>query len=157
MKVIKKIINVFEIIIPMLMLAILFVSFIIGVFTRYFLHNPMTWTYELCSICFLNLVVYSWSYVQSKNEHITFDMIYEKVNNKTKNIFNIVSYILMIIFSMVLLYYSLIYIKNNGNSVTQVMKIPKIIIYACFPVSFLIYTFRAFEGLLKCINGKRIN
>lgn len=151
MRILNKIFSIFEMFIPIVMLILLFVSFIIGIFSRYFLQNPLTWTYELSSICFLNLVVYSWPYVQKMNEHITFDMIYERVDFNTKFIFEILSHVLMAIFSLILVYFSLVYIKNIYSSVTQVIKIPKVLVYSCFPISFLLYFFRAFFGIFKYI------
>ena len=81
---------------PALCLLVLFVSFLIGIFSRYILKNPQPWTYELSTICFMNMVIGSWPYVQRKHRHIVFDMYYEKQSETIKLAMRIVGNMLIL-------------------------------------------------------------
>lgn len=59
-----------------LMMAAMFVAFILQVVFRYFLNLPVGWTDELCSLVWLWGILWGASFVLTNREDIRFDMVY---------------------------------------------------------------------------------
>ena len=135
---VQLILRIIEVYLPALCLILLFISFIIGIITRYILNNPQAWTYEFSTICFFNLVFISWPLVQESHEHIVFDMFYERRSSKVKHIFNYMGNIIIAVCAFTLFPTSISYLQSMKGLTSQVIHIPRQIIYLCYPVSLLL-------------------
>ncbi len=135
--------DLIELYYPALCLIILFFSFLIGIFSRYILKNPQAWTYELSTICFVNLVVASWPYVQREHRHIIFDMFYEKQSNRTKRIMRIIANTLIALSATALLPAACSYLCDMKDLTTQVIHMPRWLVFSCFAVSFALSAVRS--------------
>ena len=150
LKVLRKII---EMIIPSISIIVLLISFLVGIISRYIIKSPQSWTYEIDSIAFFIAVMTSICLVNNSGEHVVFDMFYDNFNNKIKCIFRIISNILIFIFSIVLIPYSIKFIISMFDLKTQILKMPRWIPFVTFPV-FLLST--ALYSLLRMINDIRL-
>lgn len=137
------VLDLIEIIIPAIMLLSLFVVFIWGIFCRYVLKNPQTWTYELGSICFLSFVVLSMCYVQRVEKQIVFDMLYNRMSDNTKRMMNIMSNLIVAVTCAFLIPTTFRFLSSMRNLTSQVLKIPRALIFVCFLVLFISTFFRA--------------
>ncbi|MEA4954560.1 MAG: TRAP transporter small permease [Pseudoflavonifractor sp.] len=66
-----------EVYLPSLSFIILFSVFLVGIFSRYLLNNPIPWSNEVVSICFLWMVLSGACYCQRRRSHVTFTMLYD--------------------------------------------------------------------------------
>lgn len=132
----KIITNIVEFYIPVLLLLVLFFSFIYGIAFRYLFKNPQSWTYEISTICYLSFVVLSACYVQRVDQHICFDMFFNKMNNKIRLIMQALSNIIVCITSTILTPASIKYIRSMKNLTSQILKIPRGLIFVCFFILF---------------------
>ena len=123
---------------PALCLIILFLSFLIGIFSRYILKNPQSWTYELSTISFVNMVIGSWPFVQRKHGHIVFDMFYERQSDKVKRAMRITGNLLIAISAAALLPATYRYLHDMKNLTTQVIHMPRWLVFSCFAVSLFL-------------------
>jgi TRAP-type C4-dicarboxylate transport system permease small subunit len=57
--------------------AVMFGAFMVQVFTRYVLNDPVTWTLELCSLAYVWGVCFTAGALVREREHIAFDMVYQ--------------------------------------------------------------------------------
>ncbi len=64
-----------EIVAALLFIA-MFAAFLLQVFTRYVLNNPVTWTQEFVLIVYIWIVFWCAAFLLHEREHITFDMVY---------------------------------------------------------------------------------
>ena len=81
------------------MLAALFITFLLQIFSRYVLLTPFGWTLELCLILWLWIVFFGCAFVVKEKDHVTFDILYYATSLKTRYVFSIIS-ALAIIFIM---------------------------------------------------------
>jgi TRAP-type C4-dicarboxylate transport system permease small subunit len=64
-----------EMIAALLFIA-MFAAFLLQIFTRYVLNDPVTWTQEFVLIVYIWIVFWCAAFLLHEREHITFDMVY---------------------------------------------------------------------------------
>lgn len=71
--------DIVEIYIPVATFVIMFVTFVLQIFFRYILRQPLAWAYEVTVSCYLWLVVLGACYAQRDHGHVTFTLITDKM------------------------------------------------------------------------------
>ena len=79
------------------MLAVLFFTFLLQIFSRYILKAPFGWTLELCLILWLWIVFFGCSFAVRDEDHVKFDIFYYATPKKVQLIFSIISAIGVIV------------------------------------------------------------
>ena len=79
------------------MLAVLFFTFLLQIFSRYILKAPFGWTLELCLILWLWIVFFGCSFAVRDKDHVKFDIFYYATPKKVQLIFSIISAIGVIV------------------------------------------------------------
>lgn len=74
-----------------LMLAVMFVSFLITILFRYVFNWPSGWVSELSSVMWVWLVLWGAAFVLREREEIRFDIIYGSVSQKLRRVFTLVT------------------------------------------------------------------
>jgi len=74
-----------------LLLAVMFVAFLIQIVFRYLFNFPIGWTSELTVVTWLWLVLWGAAFVVTEREEIRFDLIYAAVGDRTRRIMAIVT------------------------------------------------------------------
>ncbi len=74
-----------------LMLAIMFVAFILQIVFRYLLDFPIGWTSELTIVMWLWLVLWGAAFVLREAEEIRFDLLYVSVGARARRLMGIVT------------------------------------------------------------------
>ena len=62
--------------VPAILLATMFVCFIIQVFMRYVMNSPVGWTVEVCVIAWLWILLWGQSVSAEEVDEIRFDIVY---------------------------------------------------------------------------------
>jgi TRAP-type C4-dicarboxylate transport system permease small subunit len=75
----------------------MFVTVIIGVFWRYILDNPLLWTINAATIAFIWVVMIASGPANRHNDHIQFDLIYNRVRPSVRRWMRIVGDLLIIV------------------------------------------------------------
>lgn len=68
-----------EVYLPSISFILLFGIFLAGIFARYILKNPITWSNEVVSICFLWMVLSAACYCQRRRSHVIFTLVYDSL------------------------------------------------------------------------------
>ena len=71
--------DIIEIYIPVAMFVIMFVTFVMQIFFRYIVRQPLAWAYEVTVSCYLWLVILGACYAQREHAHVTFTLITDKM------------------------------------------------------------------------------
>ena len=69
------------------MLAAIFLTFVLQIFSRYIMASPFGWTLEVCLTLWVWLVFWGCAFVVRHDEHVTFDVLYHAVRPGTQRIF----------------------------------------------------------------------
>ena len=71
--------DIIEIYIPVATFVIMFVTFVMQIFCRYIIRQPLAWAYEVTVSCYLWLVILGACYAQREHAHVTFTLITDKL------------------------------------------------------------------------------
>lgn len=80
-RVLLFLLDIVEQYIPMACFVMLFLLFVINVFFRYVLNNPLTWPYELITLGFVWTAVLSATYVRRVHGHVEFTLVYDSLSS----------------------------------------------------------------------------
>ncbi len=80
------------------LLTTMFAGFIIQIFYRYFLNNPVGWTEEVIITMWLWTVLWGAAFVLSEAEEIRFDILYSNATEKLRRICTVVTGVVAIFF-----------------------------------------------------------
>ena len=147
--------NVFEVYLPSAMLLVMLAAFVLGIIYRYLLRDPLSWSYELQSVCFLVVSILACGSAHRNNDHVVFDMLYEKASPKTQCIMRLLSNGLIAVFSCVLIPATALYLLELDGITTPVMDIPLGVVFSSFLIYFIFAVIHAVEQLAADISVLR--
>lgn len=135
MKALQVIVDIIEIYIPSISFIIMFSAFILQIFFRYFLNNPLTWPYEITVFGFMWTALFGALYAKRKGGHVKFTLVYDHLNPLKQLIMRLVGNSLICISFIIGFYPAYDYIMYLEYQKSTVLFIPYHIVY--FP--FLIF------------------
>lgn len=148
MKKIKNIVNIIEIYLPIIFFIIMYSTFLIGVFYRYVLNNPIQWSIELVKITYLWMVLLAVSYTFKRGSHIKFDLIYNLLDKRKRTFLKFAGNII-ILFSLILLIKPTIsYLYFIKTDRTSIFELRYDFVYLPFLVMLLMMIFRSLEKII---------
>lgn len=123
-KIVKFVADLVEIYIPCVSFTVMFVSFIIQIFTRYVLNNPQVWTYEMTIFGFIWTALLGALYAKRKASHVKFTLLYDMYSPRTQVWIRLVGNGLILIAFIVGFYPALDYVLFMGFKKSTILKIP---------------------------------
>lgn len=82
--------------VPAILLAAMFVCFIIQVFMRYVVDSPVGWTVEVCVIAWLWILLWGQSVSAEERDEIRFDILYGSVSPQVRRWFRMIFSVLLV-------------------------------------------------------------
>ena len=79
-----------------ILLTVMFVSFLIQVFSRYVLNDPVGWSEEVIATMWVWIVLWGSALVLSEKEEIRFDIIYSNLPERIRRAFTVITGIVLI-------------------------------------------------------------
>ena len=73
------------------MLAAMFVTFLLQIFSRYVMDQPFGLTLELCLVLWVWLVFWGNAFVVRERDHVTFDILYLMVPDRLRRVLALVA------------------------------------------------------------------
>ena len=73
------------------MLAAVFLTFLLQIFSRYVLLTPFGWTLELCLILWVWIVFFGCAFLVREKEHVTFDIFYLAAPRRLRKILALIA------------------------------------------------------------------
>lgn len=109
-----------------------FGGFIIQVFFRYVMNDPLRWSEEFVMICFIWTVFWAAAFMVPIREHVSFDVVYEVVGPRTRRVFSIIAMLAVIIAFLMLIPPTLDYLDFLQRKKSPVLRIQMHWIYGCY-------------------------
>ena len=122
-----------EIVAALLFIA-MFAAFLLQIFTRYVLNDPVTWTQEFVLIVYIWIVFWCAAFLLHEREHITFDMVYVSLPPGPRRLLAIVLTVLIAVAFASALPGTIDYISFMKIEKSPVMGIRFDFLYAIFAV-----------------------
>ncbi|MFV0379555.1 MAG: TRAP transporter small permease [Anaerorhabdus sp.] len=120
--IIQKIRDFFEIIVPCTTFMILFGTFILQVFMRYVLRNPLSWSNEVIVSTFTWTVLFGACYSMRERSHVKFTMVTDALPEKLSSIFKIAGNIIIVITFIMMIPASIDLVSQVAKQYTPVFK-----------------------------------
>jgi C4-dicarboxylate transporter, DctQ subunit len=79
------------------LIALMFVSFLLQIAFRYVLNRPLGWTDEVTVLCWIWLVLWGASFILSDKDEIRFDIVYGLVSGRTRRAFTAISSVALVV------------------------------------------------------------
>src|SRR5436189_2918363 len=79
------------------LLSLMFACFILQIFFRYLLNNPVGWSEEVIITAWLWTVLWGAAFVLRESEEIRFDIIYSNIGEGVRRVFTAVSGLVLIV------------------------------------------------------------
>ena len=73
------------------LLSVMFATFIIQIFFRYVLNNPIGWSEEVIITTWLWTVLWGAAFILGEAEEIRFDIIYSNISEGTRRVFTVIT------------------------------------------------------------------
>lgn len=140
--------------VPALLLAAMFLAFIVQVFMRYVLNHPVGWTVELCVIAWLWVVLWGQSVSAREEDEIRFDIVYGAVSPKVRRVFRIVFSLFLVVIYAVSLPDVFSYISFMKIEKTAYMKIPFNYVFSVFAIFTVVTVLRYGWILIRELRGQ---
>lgn len=131
-----------------------FIQFILQVFFRYFLNNPLAWTEEGTLIAFIWAVFWSAAFMVPIKEHVTFDVVYVAVSEEVRRRFAIGTMVLLVIAFLLLLPRTIDYLQFLTRKKTSVLHIPMHWVYGCYLLFIVAFAVQATYRLKRLFSRK---
>jgi C4-dicarboxylate transporter, DctQ subunit len=78
------------------LLCVMFTTFIVQIFARYILDNPIGWSEEVIIATWLWTVLWGAAFVLRESDEIRFDIVYSAVSERTRRIFTVLTGIALV-------------------------------------------------------------
>lgn len=109
-----------------------FCGFIIQVFWRYVLNDPLAWTEEFVMICFIWTVFWAAAFMVPVRDHVSFDVVYDVVTPETRRGFCAVTLATIVVAFVWLVPYTWDYLDFLTRKKSPVLRIEMHWIYGCY-------------------------
>ncbi|MBT8409064.1 MAG: TRAP transporter small permease [Alphaproteobacteria bacterium] len=73
------------------MLAAMFITFLLQIFSRYVLLTPFGWTLELCLILWVWIVFFGCAFIVRERDHVTFDILYLAAPRRVRQVLALIA------------------------------------------------------------------
>ena len=119
------------------LLLALFLSFLLQIFSRYVLADPLGWTLELCLCLWLWLVFWGNAFIVKNKQHVKFDLLYQAAPTSAQRWLSLISAIAIFTSFSISIYPTWDYIDFMQIQKTASLRIPFHAVFSVFLV-FLI-------------------
>ena len=126
----RIVLDVFEKYIPSIAFSVLFLVFVLQIFFRYVLNQPLTWPYELSIFAFIWTAVLGACYAKRHNAHVVFGLVYDRQKPKVQLVFRLIGNMMLLTAFCIALVPTYDYISFMKIDKSTVLRIPFNIAFA---------------------------
>ena len=120
--------------VSVMLLGTMFVVFLLQIGFRYFLVRPLSWSEEVCLLCWLWGVLWGAGLVLSDDEEIRMDIIYNAVPDRVRRVFKIVTSVILVLLLLISLPASWDYVTFMKRERTASLHIPINYLYSIYMI-----------------------
>ena len=140
--------------IDVLSVALMTMIFVLGlaqVIWRWVLNDPITWSEELIQLTYVWICYLGWALATRNDSHIRITNLMNALPKNGQKWLQIFCHVLVIVFSVLMVFYGFKLFKNNLNRV--VISLPWLnyaTVYAMGPLMNLVIIFYEIAGIVEC-------
>lgn len=147
-RVIKIILSIIDIYLPAICFLIMFIVFITSIFFRYVLNDPIMWSEEVSTMCYIYIALLMAPYVYENNKFVSFAMVYDKLNEKGQMIFRLLGNTIIFLTFILLIRPTYIFL-TTFKTVTHVLRLPYLVMFWPFSAMVILMICRSFYKIYQ--------
>jgi len=120
--------------VAVLLIATMFVSFLLQIAFRYVLNRPLGWTEEVTVLCWVWVVLWGASFVVADADEVRFDIVYNAVPHPVRRVFTVVASVVLIVLFALSLPATWRYVVFMHREHSAYLRIPFDVLYSIFVV-----------------------
>ena len=129
--------------------AALFALFLLQVFMRYVMNQPLDWTQEACVILYIWGVFWTSAFLVKERDHVAFTLLYDSVSPIARRVFLAIGALAVGAAFLIDLPYAIDYVQFMKIMTTPVAGIRFDIVFAIFPLFMAAVVIRALLTLVQ--------
>lgn len=133
------------------MLAAMFLTFVLQIFSRYVLDAPLGWTLELTLTLWVWIVFFGCAFVVRDRDHVTFDILYLAVGSRTRRVFAMISAAAIAIGFAVSLLPTWDYIDFLKIKKSATLRIPLRTVFSIYALFLVVLAVRAAWSFVRAL------
>ncbi|MHA1567278.1 MAG: TRAP transporter small permease [Alphaproteobacteria bacterium] len=114
--------------------AALFGVFMLQIFFRYVLNDPLSWTQEISEILYVWIVCVGSATIVKEREHVAFSLIYDAVKPRARRVLAIVGTGSVALVLLITLYGNIDYIVFTNRLNSPTLRLPMSLVFSAFGV-----------------------
>jgi TRAP-type C4-dicarboxylate transport system permease small subunit len=148
MNILKKIDKHIEEWILVTLLAVSLGSITLQICMRFIFENSLSWSEELARYCFIWLIYIGIAYGVKRSRHITLDVVFDLVPNAFKKVLLVVSNLLVGVFAVIVIYYSVFLIDQLASfgQTSAAMRLNMVYVYLSVPIGMILTILRLIQN-----------
>lgn len=131
----------------------LFLVFIVQIAARFGLQKPLPWTDEAAVILYIWAILWAAAAVVPEREHVVFDLVWNSVGRRTRQVMKIVGNLLVGALALVALPASWDYVRFMAREGTPVLGVPLMWVYLPFVLLLGALVLRCAWGIVDAVRG----
>ena len=148
-KFLNNIANFVEIYTPIICFMVMYLTFLLAVFYRYVMNDPISWSRELIKISFLWTALLGVSFTFETDSHVVFDLIYNLLNERKKNYLRLAGNIIILVSLILLIEPTISYFNFLKTTTTSIFRLRYDFVYSPFLVMLFMMIVRLFKKITK--------
>ena len=131
----------------------LFVVFVVQITARFVFNKPIAWTDEAAVILYVWIILWSAAVIVPEREHVVFDLVWNSVNRRTRQVMRIAGNLLIGGLALAALPATWDYVRFMAREGTPVLDIPFMWVFLPFVLLMLALVIRAVWAIWNAFRG----
>ncbi len=132
----------------------LFVVFIVQITARFGLNKPLPWTDEAAVILYVWVILWAAAFIVPEREHVVFDLVWNSVNQRTRQVMKIVGNLLIGGLALVGLPATWDYVKFMSREGSPVLGISFMWVFMPFVLLLAALVVRSALNIWRALHGR---
>lgn len=133
--------------------AALFSLFVLQVFYRYVLNDPLSWSQEVAGILYVWIVCVGAATIVKERDHVSFDLFYEAVKPNVRRVFALLGTGLILVVLVSVLYGNYDYIEFTARQKSPTLRLPMTVVFSAFGVFMLLLIINSAIRIVRLMRG----
>lgn len=133
--------------------AALFIIFVLQVFFRYVLNDPLSWTQEVAGILYVWIVCIGAATIVKERDHVSFDLFYEAVRPNVRRVFALLGTGLILVVLVLSFYGNYDYIEFTARQKSPTLRLPMTVVFSAFGVFMLLLIINSAIRVIRLMRG----
>ncbi len=134
------------------LLTAMFLSFLLQIFSRYVLVNPLGWTLEACLVTWLWLVFWSCAFVVRERDHVTFNLFYVAMPTPLRRVLALLASAALVAAFLVSLPATVDYVAFMKIESTSLLRIRFDFLFAIYPIFLIAVAVQGITRILRLLS-----